>query len=1003
MIRPRMLVAALLVAALAGSSVQARQATISEGLRSLRTYPYSEPDAIPILTRDARLYPYYGFEGYAHEAVDRDWNVVTLENDFIQVFVLPEAGGKVWGAIEKATGKEFIYRNEVMKFRNIALRGPWTSGGIEFNFGVIGHTPSTASPVNYELVENQDGSVSCWVGSTDLPSHTRWRVEIRLPADASYFETNVTFSNPTVLEQPYYNWMTAAAFARDDLEMAIPGNQYLKHSGEALPWPVDAEGRDLSVYDNNRFESHKSYHVVGEVNDFFGGYYRNEDWGFGHWARYEDMPGQKLWLWSLARDGGVWEELLTDTDGQYVEYQAGRMFVQYSAGEHQNPITEGAFPPLATDTWSERWYPVMGTGGLSEVSQSGLMHVGQSTDGLSVRVNTFRAADLTMQAYLDGESIFSGATSLAPLTVWTETVPRADRIVIPELDLEWKAERTDRTLQRPFALDPDARPSQSQAQRDLFEGRERMKARRYDAARALFEGVESGEPWNRDALVELAELDLRAGLFEAGLHRVNKARELDAHDARANFLAGALYQATGRHADARDAFAWAARSTTYRSAANVRLAEIALQEGRLDEAEEFARRALLFDGRSAEAVSLLATLQRVRDGGGHFSRVRLHDIDPLSEALAAEYFLLGEESMDDVLRSEFPDQVILDLVVRYDRIGRREDAVRLLKDRLTDTSDPMIALWLGFLADDPAMIDRARDLNRGIGRPYRVESLPVLAWAVEHADDWMWPYLQGLNLWALGRTQEALATWQPLGNRPDHAAFYVARSHLTLALDGPDALEDLVRAVEQRDAERITHLHLIRALQQRSAWHRAMARTTSAMARWPEDFNLQLLQARNRMMLNDADEAVAIMEDVQVLPSEGGREAHVLFESAHLLAAMARFNAGDLEASANHVAQSREWPERLGQGRPYVTDERIADYLSYRLAWASQDVETAARIARTLLDAPTASTDPVHWLIEDVRRRQESAGIVESKDLPDGGADLISLLVRQALTLDESR
>ncbi|MBK9241296.1 MAG: DUF5107 domain-containing protein [Acidobacteria bacterium] len=67
-----------------------------------------------------------------------EWKVVTLENDLVEVFVLPEIGGKVWGARVKKTGHEFIYRNEVVKFRNIALRGPWTSGGIEFNFGVIG-------------------------------------------------------------------------------------------------------------------------------------------------------------------------------------------------------------------------------------------------------------------------------------------------------------------------------------------------------------------------------------------------------------------------------------------------------------------------------------------------------------------------------------------------------------------------------------------------------------------------------------------------------------------------------------------------------------------------------------------------------------------------------------------------------------------------------------------------------------------------------------------------
>ena len=212
---------------------------ISEEVRTLSTYPFSEPNPIPILTRDERLYPYHSFEGYSATAEPREWKVVRLENDFIEVFVLPEVGGKVWGAIVKQNGHEFIYRNEVMKFRNIALRGPWTSGGIEFNFGVICHTPATATPVDYAMRENPDGSVSCFVGTMDLPSRTHWRVEIRLPADRAYFETNVLWYNPTPLEQPYYNWMTAAAFAQYDLEMSIPGNTYLTHPGDARTWPND--------------------------------------------------------------------------------------------------------------------------------------------------------------------------------------------------------------------------------------------------------------------------------------------------------------------------------------------------------------------------------------------------------------------------------------------------------------------------------------------------------------------------------------------------------------------------------------------------------------------------------------------------------------------------------------------------------------------------------------------------------------------------------------------
>ena len=303
--------ALLLLASLALNVCSESEVGLMEENRTINTYPFSDPNPIPILTKDIRLYPYHSIDGYSHEGESEKWKVIKLENNHIEVTVLPEVGGKVWGAVDKSNGEEFIYRNEVMKFRNIALRGPWTSGGIEFNFGIIGHTPSTATPVDYITKQNDDGSVSIIVGAMDLPSRTHWRVEVRLEADHSSFETRALWYNPTPHVQPYYNWMTAAAFARDDLEVVFPGNQYLKHSGEVNPWPTDGKGRDLSFYDNNRFDGHKSYHVVGDYLDFFGGYYHDSGIGFGHWAPYEEMPGQKLWLWALSRQGEIWEDLLT--------------------------------------------------------------------------------------------------------------------------------------------------------------------------------------------------------------------------------------------------------------------------------------------------------------------------------------------------------------------------------------------------------------------------------------------------------------------------------------------------------------------------------------------------------------------------------------------------------------------------------------------------------------------------------------------------------------------
>ena len=126
-----------------------------------------------------------------------------------------------------------------------------------------------------------DGSVVCTVGGIDLASRTQWRVKIILPRDHSAFTTEAVWYNPTEIEQSYYNWMTAAAAAQKDLVFHTPGDQYLKHGGMVKPWPTDLINRDLSQYKENNFGPSKSYHVIGEYNDFFGGYYQNSDVGFG--------------------------------------------------------------------------------------------------------------------------------------------------------------------------------------------------------------------------------------------------------------------------------------------------------------------------------------------------------------------------------------------------------------------------------------------------------------------------------------------------------------------------------------------------------------------------------------------------------------------------------------------------------------------------------------------------------------------------------------------------
>ena len=260
--------------------------SIKEIVRTMNTYPFSDPDPVPM--PENLYYPYFRFDGYTDKSIMKDWKVVEMENDYIKLTLFPEIGGKIWGAVEKTTNKEFIYSNHVVKFRDIAMRGAWTSGGIEFNYGIIGHAPTTSSPVDYQLRTNEDGSVSCFISSIELITRTSWSVEVNLPKDKAYFTTRMIWYNGSSIDQPYYQWTNAGFKASGNLEFCYPGQYYIGHGGDVHSFPKDESARDISWYEKNNFGGAKSYHVLGKYNDFYGAYWHDDNFGSVHYAPYDD-------------------------------------------------------------------------------------------------------------------------------------------------------------------------------------------------------------------------------------------------------------------------------------------------------------------------------------------------------------------------------------------------------------------------------------------------------------------------------------------------------------------------------------------------------------------------------------------------------------------------------------------------------------------------------------------------------------------------------------------
>ena len=114
-------------------SMGAQTVTVKDTV--MTTYPFGDPNPIPQVKRNC--YPYCNFDEFSTTPEKQSWKMVVLENPYLRVKIFPEIGGKVWSVFDKTAGKEMFYDNNVVKFRDIAMRGPWTSGGIEFNYGVL--------------------------------------------------------------------------------------------------------------------------------------------------------------------------------------------------------------------------------------------------------------------------------------------------------------------------------------------------------------------------------------------------------------------------------------------------------------------------------------------------------------------------------------------------------------------------------------------------------------------------------------------------------------------------------------------------------------------------------------------------------------------------------------------------------------------------------------------------------------------------------------------------
>jgi len=910
-----------------------QKATVREYRKVFKTYPFSDPDPIP---KVGKIYPYFRFDGYTDTPVQKEWKVVELENDYIKVMILPEIGGKIWTAIEKSTGKPFIYYNHVVKFRDVAMRGPWTSGGIEANYGIIGHTPNCATQVDYMLINKDDGSVSCVIGVLDLLTRTTWRIDINLPKDKAYFSTSSFWNNASEVEQPYYTWMNAGIKAGGNLQFIYQGTNYLGHEGEYNSWSVNHEnGKDISFYNNNNFGESKSYHVFGKYTDFFGGYWHDDDFGMGRYAPHDEKAGKKIWIWGLSQQGMIWEKLLTDTDGQYVEVQSGRLFNQAAPKSTFTPFKHIGFHPYATDVWKEYWFPVVKTKGFVAANNFGVLNIKPGNGSLKIYFSPLQPIHDELKITIGNKTLYSKVLQLNTLELFTDSIrldTNEDQITATLGDdkLVYSASPSANVLGRPLQAPVDF--DWNSVYGLYLQGKEDINQRDYVSAAEKLRDCLQLNPNYLPALSDFSMLLYKNMNYTEALETAKRALSIDTYDPEANYYYGLINSKLGKIADAKDGFDIASLGMEYRSASYVALSKLYLKQSDFQRSIEYAFKSIDFNRYAIDAYQQLAVSFRLRQNQLESNRAidSLLFFDPLNHFAQFEKYLWkssdeNKKNFVGEIKSDMPKETFLELAIWYYNIGRNEEAISIL--RLSPPCAEII-YWLAFLENKS--VDTTQ-LNPDFAFPFRTETADILEQLIKNNDYWLLKFHLGLIQWNCHNLDRAKELFLQCGNQPDYAPFYASKFELFRQNGKENIPDNLLRAAELDKTQWRYGKNLITYYLSEKQPAKAEAVASKYFHQFPDNYVIGLLYAKSLLHTKQYSAASALLNQINVLPNEGATEGRHLYKETQLMLALGEMSKRNFRKALNYISAAKQWPENLGVGKPYDSDndERLEDWLAY--------------------------------------------------------------------------
>ncbi|MDR3719826.1 MAG: DUF5107 domain-containing protein [Bryobacteraceae bacterium] len=931
------------------------------------TYPADAPERAPMFYEGrgyqgakGAIYPYPFIDKLFDQKEDHAYKAVYLENDFIKICVLPELGGRIFEAVDKTDQYNFFYHQHVIKPALIGMLGAWISGGVEWNIPHH-HRASSFMPVPYRIEENPDGSRTVWVGEMELRHEMRWVMGLTLRPGKSYVEATLRLINRTPLTHSFLYFANVAVHANENYQIVFPPSTEfaVQHAKvEFSRWPIStntyggvdrSKGVDVSWYKNH--PSAVSMFAFECKEDFLAGYDHGKEAGTLHIAEHGIMPGKKFFTWGNGGDGRAWDQLLTDTDGPYLELMVG--------GYSDNQPDYSWIQPYEVKTIKEFWYPFQKIGGVKNANIEGAVNLvveaGKAKFGFH---STEARSSVLAKVVAAGQTIFEKTISIDPGHPFMDEVavpagvkPQDVRASLSDNGREliaYQAAPPSAPSPMPQKVTPPPAPKDMKTVEELYLAGQRLE-QFYSPSREpdpYYEEALRRDPGDSRVNTAMGLLQLRRGLFgkaeqsfRTAVARVTK-NYTRPRDGEPLYYLGMALKYQGRYDEATEQFNRAAWSVAWRTPANYALAEIASRKGDSAQALAYLDRALVTDSENTKAIVLRAALLRRAGRTEDATRLlgRVHRLDPLDAWTRHESALLkGTQEKIDAGSSRNDDrQPYLEMAVDYANAGLRDEAIAVLRELAKAQSgaaqvDPLVYYHLADLETEAGAKDQAAaDYQLALKAspdycfPFRLESIGVLKRAIErNPADARAPYYLGNLLYDL-QPAEAIALWEK--SRTLDPSYAMVHRNLGLAYesrkgDHAKSLASLEEAFRlEQDPRFLNELDTERELAGVAAQKRLDFLLKNEKAVQDRDDTLAR-EIELHVQVGHYDKALELLKSRIFHVWEGARfTAHDSYVDAQLLRSHALLKAGKADEALAGYKAALEYPVNLSTGKPFHGD-----------------------------------------------------------------------------------